>query len=256
MNRAKLALPLAVWRTVTSGVIALLVAATTLVTVPVACKRQDEPLPSRAAVPPGNGIVTGVVRYSGVVPKAKPIPDADCHLGGRPLEDESVVVDDAGGLRNVIVYIKDGPPVELSSAAVVMDQVNCRFSPHVVAVRTGQVLRFHSSDTVPHNVRAQCEANEPFNFMMAAAGQTQEKTFSRPEFFQVRCDVHPWMNGYVGVFDHPLFAVTGEGGEFRIEHLPAAKYTLVAWQERLGTREQPITVTNEPARVNFEFSPQ
>jgi len=167
--------------------------------------------------------------------------------------DESLAVDDGGGLRNVIVYVKDGPPVDVPSSAVVMDQVHCRFSPHVVAVRTGQVLRFHSGDAVPHNVRGQCQANEPFNFMMASAGQSQDQTFSKPEFVQVHCDVHPWMNGYVGVFDHPLFAVSGDGGESRIEHLPPGNYTLAAWHERLGTREQPLTISDARVTVDFEF---
>jgi plastocyanin len=214
------------------------------------CGKQDES--SRPTVPAGKGIVGGVVRFSGPLAKPQPIPGADCHLGGPVLMDESLAVD-AGGLRNVIVYVKDGPPVDVPSGPVAMDQVNCRFSPHVVAVRTGQILQFHSSDPVPHNVRARCEANESFNFMMGSAGQSQDKTFAKPEFFQVHCDVHPWMNGWVGVFDHPLFAVTGDGGKFRIEHLPPGKYTLVAWQERLGTREQPLTVSDGPVTVNFEF---
>jgi plastocyanin len=169
--------------------------------------------------------------------------------------DESLTVDSGGGLQNVIVYVKDGPPVDVPSGVVVMDQVNCRFAPHVVAVRTGQVLRFHSSDPVPHNVRGQCDANDPFNFMMASAGQSQDKTFGKPEFFQVRCDVHPWMNGYVGVFNHPLFAVTGVGGTFRIEHVPPGKYNLSAWHERLGTREQTVTVTDSHITADFDFAP-
>jgi plastocyanin len=218
------------------------------------CDKQEELLPSRPGVPAGKGIVSGIVRFFGSVPKAAPIADADCHLGGPPLVDESLVVDDAGGMRNVIVYIKDAPAVNAASPPVVMDQAYCRFSPHVVAVQTGQALRFHSSDSVPHNVHGQCEANASFNFMMAAAGQSREITFRRPEVFQVRCDVHPWMNGYVAVFDHPLFAVTDERGRFRIEHVPPGKYTLVAWQERLGTVEQPLTVTDAPVSADFEFS--
>jgi plastocyanin len=215
------------------------------------CEKHDDA--PRASVPAGKGIVTGVVRFFGTAPKPQPIPGADCHLGGPPLTDESLIVDDTGGLRNVIVYVKDGPSADVPAGPVVMDQVNCRFSPHVMAVRTGQVLQFHSSDPVPHNVRAQCEANDSFNFMMSSAGQSQDKTFTKPEFFQVHCDVHPWMNGHVGVFDHPFFAVTGDGGKFRIEHLPPGKYTLLAWHERLGTKELPLTVSDGPVTADFEF---
>ncbi len=237
---------------VTARALSRLLSASVLIVIALAgCLKQDEA--AHPTVPAGKGIVSGVVRFSGTAPKAQAIPGADCHLGGPPLMEESLVVDDAGGLRNAIVYVKDGPPVDLPAGTVVMDQVNCRFSPHVVAIRTGQVLQFHSSDPVPHNVRGQCEANPAFNFMMASAGQSQEMTFNKPEFFTVHCDVHPWMNGSVGVFDHPLFAVTGDGGKFRIEHIPPGKYTLVAWHERLGTREQPITVGDAPLAADFEF---
>ena len=35
-----------------------------------------------------------------------------------------------------------------------------------------------------------------------------------------KCDVHGWMNAYVGVLDHPYFAVTGADGTFELKGLP------------------------------------
>ena len=32
-----------------------------------------------------------------------------------------------------------------------------------------------------------------------------------------KCDVHGWMNAYVGVLDHPYFAVTGAGRQVHVE---------------------------------------
>ena len=51
-----------------------------------------------------------------------------------------------------------------------------------------------------------------------------------------KCDVHGWMNAYVGVLDHPYFAVTKPDGSFSIPNLPPGSYTLAAWHERLGTQ--------------------
>ena len=46
-------------------------------------------------------------------------------------------------------------------------------------------------------------------------------TFTAPEIMVTfKCDVHSWMNAYVGVLDHPYFAVTAEDGGFDISGLP------------------------------------
>jgi uncharacterized protein (DUF2141 family) len=67
-----------------------------------------------------------------------------------------------------------------------------------------------------------------------------------------KCDVHGWMNAYVGVLDHPFFAVTGEDGKFAIKGLPAGSYTVEAWHERLGATTQSVTLgAKESKDVSF-----
>ena len=61
--------------------------------------------------------------------------------------------------------------------------------------------------------------------------------------FQVKCDVHPWMSAYIGVFTHPFFSVTSADGKFTIPGLDAGTYEITAWHERLGTQTASITVT-------------
>jgi hypothetical protein len=83
------------------------------------------------------------------------------------------------------------------------------------------------------------------------------KTFkdATGEILKFKCDVHPWMTGYVGVSAHPFFAVTGEDGKFEIPKVPAGKYTLEAWHERFGTTSQDITVeANKPTTTTFTFA--
>ena len=209
------------------------------------CSGEDPAPAPRPPVPPGNGVITGTVTLSGKVSEMREIPNSSCHGGGANVREETIVSDAAGRLANVVVYLKDGPPVSVPAKPVLLDQVGCRYVPHVVAVRTGQTLRVKSSDPTLHNVHGQSNANPAFNFGMTGAGQTRDLTFARPETFKVTCDVHPWMRAYVAVFDHPLFAVTGEGGTFEIRNVPPGAYTLVAWHERLGTREQQVTVPPE-----------
>jgi hypothetical protein len=65
------------------------------------------------------------------------------------------------------------------------------------------------------------------------------------------------MRGYVAVFKHPYFAVTGRDGSFDLRSLLPGTYTVEAWHEKLGTSTQKITVgANETKAVDFVFKPR
>src|SRR5213075_52338 len=69
-----------------------------------------------------------------------------------------------------------------------------------------------------------------------------------------KCDVHPWMRGYIGVSKSGLQAVTGDNGSFKIENMPPGKYTIEAWHEKYGTKTQAVTVeAGKPAKVTFKY---
>jgi hypothetical protein len=69
-----------------------------------------------------------------------------------------------------------------------------------------------------------------------------------------KCDVHGWMNAYVGVLDHPFYSVTSEGGDFELRGLPPGTYTIEAWHEKLGTQMQTLTIGEKETRsVQFSF---
>ena len=207
-------------------------------------------------VPAGTGVIKGTVSFRGERPALRMIPNSECHSGAGLVPDETVVVDDGGGLRNVLVYLKDGPNADVPApvSPPVLDQVGCRYVPRVVAVRVGETLRVRSSDPVMHNVHGLADQNPAFNFGMTAAGETKDLTFNAPEVIRVKCDVHPWMVAHVGVFDHPFHAVSGEGGSFELTRVPPGTYTLVAWHEKYGRAEQQVTVTESAAPVTAAFT--
>jgi plastocyanin len=142
------------------------------------------------------------------------------------------------------------------SEPVVIDQQRCRYLPRVVGVRVGQPLQIHNGDPLLHNVRSDGEINQPFNQGQPVQGMTFSYTFTTREVMvPVKCDVHAWMRAYVGAMEHPYFAVTGAGGTFALPNLPAGTYTIAAWHERLGTREQQVTVAaGESKDVEFTFA--
>jgi hypothetical protein len=72
---------------------------------------------------------------------------------------------------------------------------------------------------------------------------------------KLKCDVHQWMFCYVGVCDHPFFAVTDKDGNFKIANVPPGDYTLTAYhlkthQNTLGVSQE-IKVADSPVTANF-----
>jgi plastocyanin len=192
----------------------------------------------------GKGAIRGVVKFEGPRPPAKPPVQGDCHTGKgmTAMPDETVVIGAGGELKNAIVFLKNPPPGNGGPGATqdpLVDQKECLYIPHVVAAKVGRQVRFTSSDAILHNVHAlgKNEMNVPVQ-----QGSTVVLPAAEAGFNKVKCDVHPWMSCWVGVFDHGYFVVTGDDGKFEIGGLGAGKYTVVVWQERLGQREQEITI--------------
>jgi hypothetical protein len=108
-----------------------------------------------------------------------------------------------------------------------------------------------------HNVHATPRLNKEFNFAQPTQGKVDEKAFDKPEVLvRMKCDVHPWMFAYVGVVEHPYFAVTDKEGKFTIPNLPPGKYTLEAYHLKTHLTKpgltQEITVgEGEKKTVNF-----
>ena len=126
---------------------------------------------------------------------------------------------------------------------------------HVIAAQIGQPVMVRNSDGFLHNVHALSIDNPSFNFAQVAAGDKPIPPFTTVETFQIKCDVHPLMQAYIGVFSHPFFATTGPDGKFTISGLDPGTYTITAWQERLGTQTATVTVAaNASATANFKFT--
>jgi plastocyanin len=169
-----------------------------------------------------------------------------------------VVGTDGKALGNVFVYVKDGlgdltfdPP----STAASIDQKNCRYHPHVFGMQVGQTLEIMNSDPTLHNIHAVAKNNREFNQGQPLQGVKSTHTFTAPEVMvPFKCDVHGWMNAYVGVLPHPYFAVTDNAGSFALNSLPPGTYTIEAWHEKLGTATQTVTVgSKETQNVSFTF---
>ncbi len=60
------------------------------------------------------------------------------------------------------------------------------------------------------------------------------------------------MRGIILVLDTPYFTTAGTNGNFRLENLPAGKYTLKAWLDEKHVREQPVELHDgDNLHINF-----
>jgi hypothetical protein len=203
-------------------------------------------VPTQQAAEPW-GTVTGQITWGGgAVPALPPLAvTADiphCTSKG-PIPDEKWLINkDNKGVKNVIVWLIDGsdpkapkaPPVhpslkEIKDREVVMDQPCCKFEPRVLALRQGQVLVAKNSSPVNHNFNYTLD-----NKVIPAGGKLEAELTASDRPLAVSCNIHPWMKGWIRVFDHPYFAVTDADGKFEIKNAPAGHYNVLIWHEDAG----------------------
>ena len=208
--------------------------------------------------------ITGTVTFDGKVPALKPLAmsaDPACaKLHTKPVPAEMLVLGPNNTMANILVWVSKGLPAGKTWPApktpVTLDQKGCVYVPHVMGIMVGQAYRILNSDGVLHNVHALPKINRGFNRPMPATVKESTATFDKAEaVFQIKCDVHPWMSAYVGVFTHPFFAATGTDGKFSLSGLDPGTYEITAWHERLGTQTATVTVgANESKAQNFKFT--
>ena len=196
------------------------------------------------------GVVTGKILFSGKAVPAKQVDmeeDPQCNkLHKSAVLDRPVAVNKNGTLANVFVYIKGGlegkkfvPP----PTPAVMDQKGCWFEPRVLGIQTGQQFEVTNSDPVTHHIHPRAHVNREWNQSQAEGTPPLQRKFSQREIMiRVKCNIHSWMHAFIGVVDHPYFAVTGSDGTFELKNVPPGEYTIEAWQEELGVQEQHVTV--------------
>ncbi len=218
---------------------------------PVAAENKQPAAPDFHVDAATAGVVKGKISFTGRKPPRKRIDmsgDPACmeaHHG--TAYEEPVAVNSNGTLANVFVYVKsglEGKKFAVPATPVTIDQKGCWFHPHVMGIQTGQELKVINSDPVTHNIHPLAQINREWNHSQGSGDAPLARRFTKPEIMiRVKCNIHSWMRAYIGVLDHPYFAVTGNDGSFNIPNLPPGDYVIAAWQESLGSQDQKLTVT-------------
>jgi hypothetical protein len=200
----------------------------------------------KIAAPSGKGTLKGVAKYAGtetvLPPKALPADShAACH--GKEVPDESLIVEPkTQGIQGIMVRIMNvefKDPLPKPATLPQIDQKGCIFAPHVVIVPPGTDLEVLNPQGVSHSFKTVgVDFLNPERNVMIPASMPKYvypgKDLSQPEIVQVTCAVHSWMKAYILVNDPRSCAVTGADGAFEIKELPAGKYKLNIWHEKLA----------------------
>jgi plastocyanin len=208
-----------------------------------------------------SGTISGKVTLMGTPAKPQVInmsQDSECvKLNPKQRMTEDTVVGPGNTLKNVVVFISAGAPATSSppTAHATLNQQDCHYTTRVLALQVGEEVKITNSDPLTHNIHPMPVTNREWNKVQIKGSPPLTSSFDKPEFIPVKCNLHHWMRAYFAVMGTSYFAVTGEDGSFTLPELPPGKYTLTAWHETYGTRNQEITVAaGQHMTVDFVYN--
>lgn len=181
------------------------------------------PMPLLAADGVGKtGTIKGTITFAG-----QPTADAVVSVEGIPWQKLET--------RN--------PKLETSKSAV-MDQRDLKFIPRVLPVVAGTTVDFPNNDQTWHNVYSASDV-ELFDLGLYPPKKSRSVTFRRPGVVRILCNVHPNMEAFIVVKEHPYFSAADARGNYRIDGVPLGSYRLRVWHPEFGTRTVSFMMARE-----------
>lgn len=204
------------------------------------------------------GAIRGTVKVEGKLPTLPSLQITKNKEICKDVPNESLIVGPRQGLRYAVITLEGitkGKAVERESAHE-LDNINCRFSPHVQAASVGQFVVLKNSDPILHTVHAVFANEQPQFNVGLYPGRVSRKPLIAAGLAKIRCEVHPWMAAYVFVTEHPYHAISDIYGEYELRDVPPGGYQLKVWHESLGTQEKRVEVKpGATQQLDFTLSP-
>ena len=194
------------------------------------------------------GSVSGTVTLASPLAPSAPVPAGRDSLVCGPTIPDSSVQQKGSGLGSVVVWlegVRSGKPLPMEKR-LELESDRCLLTPRVQAAVTGSAVNVIGHDDFRQHLRFLSAGDSAARAAILLGNYEQVIPTELPAktagLVIVRDADHAWPRAYLAVFDHPYFAVTKPDGTFAFDSVPAGKYTLVAWHERMGRTEQPVTV--------------
>lgn len=144
-----------------------------------------------------------------------------------------------------VVYLEsteETPPPPVA-APVVIEQRDLAFSPPVLPVVRGTVVKFTNSDSTLHNVFSPSAIEGKFNLGTYGHGEERSMTFSTPGEVIILCNIHMEMEARILVLKDPYFATTAPDGRYHIPDVPPGAYLLRVWKNHLFSFSEPLEMS-------------
>ena len=193
-------------------------------------------LPALLLAVPGfaTGRIAGTVDFKGRALKPPKVQSSD------PACQGAVVVWER---RALVRLTRNAPSGAAPATPVILEEKGCTYRPWLQGAVRGQKILLRNSDGTTHSVRAAAADDRAlFNVIQPPGAKDLQKDPIATDVVKITCDLHPWMKAFVVVSEHPFFAVTADDGSFEIAAVPAGKYGIEAWNERLGLLKAEVTV--------------
>ena len=169
----------------------------------------------------------------------------------------------AGELAEAVVSLVRGdqpfPQNDGSHQQARVDQKDYNFIPETQAVDVGTEVTFTNSDPFLHDVTAK-NSSQRFSISLRQFDKVK-RILKEPgdinDPLTLSCAFHSDMRGWIFIFDHSCFAVTGENGKFRLSNAPVGKQTVVVVHPagQLKLMQEVDVKPNETVRVEMRLSP-
>ncbi len=195
----------------------------------------------------GAATVEGTVQ----LPKPAPAPAERVHYQSKTTEHPGVPDPPAA-----VVYL-EGPfssdTATNASARAQMEQRHYQFAPGLLAVQKGTAVEFPNGDDAYHNVFSYSKTKRFDLGRYRKDEKPPALVFDKPGVVKLYCEIHEHMRGTILVLDTPYFVKSDAAGKFRLDNLPAGKYTLKAWVSETTTWDRPVELT-DGGTLKVDFS--
>jgi plastocyanin len=167
-------------------------------------------------------------------------------IAGKPTADAVVSVE---GIAPEVIKAQMSAT---KSKKAVLEQREMKFIPFVLPVLVGTTVDFPNNDKNWHNVYSKSEAKK-FDLGLYAPGKSRSATFDKPGVVRILCNVHPTMEAFIVVKEHPYFTAPDKSGNYRLNGVPLGKYRVQVWHPQLGTSEAGVEIVREGEVVDINF---